>query len=58
MGLFQLETGASLSYEYIHHILFFLYYRYMLQLKDEKVEEYFKKVTGLGQTAGCQVYII
>lgn len=30
--------------------------RYMLQLKDDKVEEYFKKVTGLAQTAGCQVY--
>lgn len=27
----------------------------MLQLKDEQLEEYFKKVSGIAEKAGCQV---
>ncbi|XP_076115197.1 dynein axonemal assembly factor 3-like [Mytilus galloprovincialis] len=30
--------------------------RYMLQLKDDKVEDFFQKVKGMAEKAGCQVY--
>ena len=58
MSRFALAGIGGICVLWKHFSILFLFYRYMLQLKDDKVEEYFKKVTGLAQNAGCQVYIM